>query len=214
MDEASRRRASRISCSPTRSYDWRLQNKLGGEPRFSAQGRADIGADGDREGSFNVPENTRAAAAAPVRFLHGDHGHQSADGRRALGISRAQLGLLPRHPPHARRGARGRRAAAANRRRARRTARPLPEPVEAEVKLTRIDWQTNRVEEADEAENFRSEPIMQLIGQAAADDREARAEGQQVAAGRPGQKRHVASRRRSRASISSPPWRAMRRGAT
>ena len=42
---------------------------------------------------------------------------------------------------------------------------PLPEAVEATVKLTRINWQTNRVEDADEADNFRSQPLFQLAGE-------------------------------------------------
>ena len=42
---------------------------------------------------------------------------------------------------------------------------PMLEPVLADVKLTRIEWQTNRVQEADAADNFRSEPQMQFVGQ-------------------------------------------------
>ena len=66
----------------------------------------------------------------------------------------------------------------------------MPEPVQAEVKLTRIDWQTNRVEEADEADNFRSEPLMQLVGSVADHHRQARAERQQMGTRGAGQKGH------------------------
>lgn len=50
-------------------FDWRLQQKLGGEPRFSAQGRADVGADGAVKVAFNVPQNTRMPQPRRVRFL-------------------------------------------------------------------------------------------------------------------------------------------------
>ena len=144
-------------------FDWRLQQKLGGEPRFSAQGRADIGADGTVKVSFNVPQNTRLPQPRRVRFLSEitDINQQTVAERSEFlaHSSDFYLGIM-RMPEVMREG----EALPLQLVAVRTDGTPTPFSVAAEVSLTRIEWQTNRVEDADEAENFRSEPLTQLIG--------------------------------------------------
>ncbi len=146
-------------------FDWRLQQKLGGEPRFSVQGNADIGADGTSKVSFNVPQNTRLPQPRRVRFTcEITDINQQTVAERADFLAHSSdfyLGIM-RMPDVMREGEALPLQVVA----VRTDGTPNPDPVEVTVKLTRIDWQTNRVEDADEAENFRSEPITQLIGQA------------------------------------------------
>jgi uncharacterized protein YfaS (alpha-2-macroglobulin family) len=145
-------------------FDWRLQQKLGGEPRFSVQGRADLGADGASKVSFNVPQNTRLPQPRRVKFTcEITDINQQTVAERADFLAHSSdfyLGIM-RMPEVMREG----EALPLQLVAVRTDGTPAPDPVEATVKLTRIDWQTNRVEDADEAENFRSEPITQLIGQ-------------------------------------------------
>ncbi len=146
-------------------FDWRLQQKIGGEPRFSAQGRADIGAEGVAKVSFNVPQNTRLPQPRRVRFLSEitDINQQTVAERAEFLAHSSDFYLgIGRMPEVMREGDALPLQIVA----VRTDGTPNPEPVETTVKLTRIEWQTNRMEDADEAENFRSEPIMQLIGQA------------------------------------------------
>ncbi len=144
--------------------DWRLQQKLGGEPRFSAQGRADIGADGAVKVAFSVPQNSRMPQPRRVRFLTEitDINQQTVAERTEFLAHSSDFYLgIARMPDVVREGEKLPLQLIA----VRTDGTPNPEPVEATVKLTRLDWQTNRMEDADEAENFRSEPITQLIGQ-------------------------------------------------
>ena len=145
--------------------DWRLQQKLGGEPRFSAQGRADIGAEGAVKISFNVPQNTRLPQPRRVRFLSEitDINQQTVSERADFLAHSSGFYLgIRRMPEVVREGDALPLQIVA----VRTDGTPTPDGIEATVKLTRIEWQTNPVEDADEAENFRSEPITQLIGQA------------------------------------------------
>ncbi len=145
--------------------DWRLQQKLGGEPRFSAQGRADVGVDGAVKVAFSVPQNTRMPQPRRVKFLTEitDINQQTVAERTEFLAHSSDFYLgIRRMPEVVREGEKLPLQVVA----IRTDGTPNPEPIEATVKLTRIEWQTNRVEDADEAENFRSEPITQLIGQA------------------------------------------------
>jgi uncharacterized protein YfaS (alpha-2-macroglobulin family) len=146
-------------------FDWRLQQKLGGEPRFSAQGRADIGADGAVKVSFNVPQNTRLPQPRRVRFLSEitDINQQTVAERSEFLAHSSDFYLgIRRMPDVLREGDALPLQVVA----VRTDGTPTTDAVEATVKLTRIEWQTNRMEDADDAENFRSEPLTQLIGQA------------------------------------------------
>ena len=145
-------------------FDWRLQQKLGGETRFSVQGKGDIGADGTAKVSFNVPQNTRMPQPRRVRFTCEitDINQQTVAEREDFlaHSSDFYLGIM-RMPDVMHEG----EALPLQLVAVRTDGTPAPDSVEATVKLTRIEWQTNRVEDADEAENFRSEPLTQLIGQ-------------------------------------------------
>ena len=145
-------------------FDWRLQQKLGGEPRFSAQGRADIGADGTVKVAFSVPQNTRMPQPRRVRFLSEitDINQQTVAERSEFLAHSSDFYLgIRRMPEVVREGDALPLQIVA----VRTDGTPNPDAVQTTVKLTRIEWQTNRMEDADDAENFRSEPITQLIGQ-------------------------------------------------
>ncbi len=146
-------------------FDWRLLQKLGGEPRFSAQGRADIGADGSVKVAFSVPQNSRMPQPRRVRFLTEitDINQQTVAERAEFLAHSSDFYLGIRQMPEV---VREGDALPLQVVAIRTDGTPNPEPVEATVKVTRIEWQTNRVEDADDSENFRSEPITQLIGQA------------------------------------------------
>jgi uncharacterized protein YfaS (alpha-2-macroglobulin family) len=145
-------------------FDWRLVQKFSGEPRFSAQGRADLGADGTAKASFTVPQNSRMPQPRRVRFLSEvtDINQQTvAEQTEFLAHSSDFYLGIRRMPDVIREG----EVLPVQLVAVRTDGTPMPDPIEATVKLTRVEWQTNRVEDADEAENFRSEPITQLIGQ-------------------------------------------------
>ena len=145
-------------------FDWRLQQKFGGEPRFSAQGRSDLAEDGTAKVSFTVPQNTRMPQPRRVKFLSEitDINQQTVSERADFLAHSSDFYLgIRRMPEVVREG----EALPLQIIAVRTDGTPEQQPVEATVKLTRIEWQTNRVEDADEAENFRSEPLTQFIGQ-------------------------------------------------
>ena len=144
-------------------YDWRLENKLSGTNRFSAQGRIDLGAAGNAAVSFTVPVNPQLPQPREVRFVTEvtDLNQQTVAERQEFIAHSSDFYLGIRRMPEV---VRAGDALPLQIIAVRNDGTPFPDSVQAEVKLTRIDWQTNRVEEADEAENFRSEPLMQLVG--------------------------------------------------
>lgn len=144
--------------------DWRLEQKLGGETRFSAGGKLELGADGAAKVAFTVPGNTKLPQPRQVRFLCEvtDINQQTVAETTAFTAHSSEFYLgIQRFPEVLREGEKLPLQVIA----VRTDGTALQEQIAADVKLTRIDWQTNRVEEADEADNFRSEPLMQLIGQ-------------------------------------------------
>ena len=143
--------------------DWRLETKLSGSTGFSAQGRVDIGEAGVANVSFTVPPNTKLPQPRRLRFTTEitDLNQQTVAERAEFVVHSSDFYLgIYRMPEVVREGEPLPIQVIA----VRNDGTPSPETIEAEVKLTRIDWQTNRVEEADEADNFRSEPLMQLVG--------------------------------------------------
>lgn len=143
--------------------DWRLETKLSGSTTFSAQGRVDVNQTGGATVSFTVPGNSKLPQPRRVRFTTEvtDLNQQTVAERSEFLAHSSDFYLgIRRMPEVVREGEVLPLQIVA----ARNDGTPLPDAVQAEVKLTRIDWQTNRVEEADEADNFRSEPLMQLAG--------------------------------------------------
>lgn len=146
-------------------YDYRLEQKLSGATTFSAQGKVDIGAGGVSKVSFIVPGNAKLPQPRQVRFTSEitDLDQQTVAERTEFTAHSSEFYLgLRRMPDVVREG----EALPIQLIAVRNDGSPMLEPVQADVKLTRIEWQTNRVEEADDAENFRSEPQMQFVGQA------------------------------------------------
>ena len=137
-------------------YDWRLQEKMGGEPRFSAQDKMDI-ADGAAKATFNIPGNAKLPQPRQVKFLAEitDINQQTVAERAEFLVHSSDFYLGVKHLPDVVRegdtlplqvvavGVDG---------------KPVAQSVDASVKVTRVEWQTNRVEDADDADNFRSEP--------------------------------------------------------
>ena len=107
-------RGSRILSLPTALADWRLENKLSGSNRFSAQGRIDLSAKGTAAVSVTVPRNPKLPQPRRVRFSTEitDLNQQTVAERSEF--RRAQLRLLSRLAAHARRGPRRRRRCRCN----------------------------------------------------------------------------------------------------
>ena len=142
---------------------------MSGSTRFSAQGRVDLTENGTAAVSFNVPGNAKMPQPRRVRFTTEitDLNQQTVAEREEFLAHSSDFYLgLRRMPEVVREGEPLPLQIIA----VRNDGTPMPEAVQAEVKLTRIDWQTNRVEEADDADNFRSEPLMQLVAVCADDD--------------------------------------------
>ncbi len=145
-------------------FDWRLEEKLGSTKEFSAQGKVDLGEGGMEKIALKVPGNVKMPTPRRVRVLCEitDLNQQTVTERSEFTAHSSDFYLgLHTMADVVREGD----ALPLQLIAVRTDGTPLPEPVEATVKLTRINWQTNRVQDADEADNFRSEPLMQLVGE-------------------------------------------------
>lgn len=137
-------------------YDWRLQEKMGGEARYSAQDKMDI-AQGAAKAKFTIPGNTKLPQPRQVKFLAEitDINQQTVAERQEFLVHSSDFYLgVKKLPDVVREGDKLPIQVIA----VKADGTPENQPVDASVKVTYVDWQTNRVEDADEADNFRSEP--------------------------------------------------------
>lgn len=144
--------------------DWRLLTKFNGEPAFTVQEKVALGTGGTGLATVTIPPNAKLPQPRKVRFLTEitDINQQTVAERTEFIAHSSDFYLgVQEMPDVVREGDKLPVQVVAIR------ADGLPEPqaIEATVKLTRIDWQTNRVEEADEADNFRSEPQVTVVSE-------------------------------------------------
>lgn len=142
--------------------DYRLERHLGRNSAFSKQGKADLDPQGSTKVEVSVPLNAKAPQPRTVRMLAEvtDINQQTVSNSRAfiqhssdfyLGV-RTFRTLL--HEGE---------AVPLDVIAVRTDGTPTTEPVKVEVQLTRIDWQTNRVETGSEATEYRNEAKLELV---------------------------------------------------
>ncbi len=144
--------------------DWRLKEKFAGKSEYSEQGKIALPDGGTATITAQVPVNTAMPQPRFVRLTAEitDLNQQTVAERQTFTMHSSEFYLGIRKMPEV---VREGEALPVQVIAIRNDGQPMKDSLETTVKLTRIEWQTNRVEDADEAENFRSEPISQFIGQ-------------------------------------------------
>jgi uncharacterized protein YfaS (alpha-2-macroglobulin family) len=144
--------------------DWRLREKFAGKNDYSEQGKIALPDGGEATITAQVPLNTAMPQPRFVRITAEvtDINQQTIAERQTFTMHSSEFYLGIRKMPEV---VREGQALPVQVVAVRSDGQPMKDSVETTVKLTRVEWQTNRVEDADESENFRSEPSMQFIGQ-------------------------------------------------
>lgn len=144
--------------------DWRLREKFAGKNEYSDQGKIVLADGGTATITAQVPLNVAIPQPRFVRLTAEvtDINQQTIAERQTFTMHSSEFYLGIRSMPEVlREGDTLPLQVIA----VRNDGQPMKDAIETTVKLTRVEWQTNRVEDADEAENFRSEPVMQFISQ-------------------------------------------------
>jgi uncharacterized protein YfaS (alpha-2-macroglobulin family) len=141
--------------------DYRLEGQLGRRSYFTTQGKADLDTQGSAMIAATVPLNAKAPQPRAIRVLTEvtDINQQTVSNSRTFTQHSSDFYL----------GFREFRALLHEGEAVplevvavRTDGTPTPEPVKVDVQLTRIDWQTNRVETEDEATEYRNEAKLEL----------------------------------------------------
>jgi uncharacterized protein YfaS (alpha-2-macroglobulin family) len=154
--------AAFVFCDAIRDYD--LNEKLDRVAHFSDQGKVDLDNGGKAVVASVIPVNTKAPQPRLAHLLCEitDVDEQSVSQSADFTIHSSDFYLGIRH---------GRDVIHEGGNlpvdviAVRTDGTPTPEPVEATVRLTRVDWQTNRVETAGYASEYRNEPRFELVSQ-------------------------------------------------
>ena len=144
--------------------DWRLREKFSGKADYSEQGKLALPDGGTATITAQVPINTTMPQPRFVRLTAEvtDLNQQTIAERQTLTMHSSEFYLgIRKMPEVVREGETLPLQVVA----VRNDSKPMSDSVETTVKLTRIEWQTNRVEDADQSENFRSEPLTQFVAQ-------------------------------------------------
>ncbi len=151
-------------CNAIRDYE--LNERLDRSAHFSEQGKVDLDAQGAARVTTAIPPNAKAPQPRSAHLLceitdlNQQTVSQSAD--FTIHSSDFYLGLRrPRGVVHEREKLPVDLIAV------RTDGTPMPDPVEATVRLTRVEWQNNRVETAGGAVEYRHEARFELVSQAA-----------------------------------------------
>ena len=165
-------------------HDYRLNEQLARVSHFSEEGKADIGAEGVATVATTIPLNTKAPQPRSARLLCEitDINQQTVSEASQFTIHSSDFYLGMRR---LRGVVRSGEALPIDVIAVRTDGTPTPEPVTATLRLTRIDWQTNRVETAGNGSEYRNEPRYELVSQAVVKTRPLMKDGGkwQVAAG-------------------------------
>ena len=191
--------------------DYRLNRVLDRASHFADQGKLDLGADGTANVATTVPLNPKAPQPRSARLLCEvtDLNQQTVSqaGEFMLHSSDFYLGIGDL-PEVVQKGDTLPIPLVA----VRTDGTPKPEPVAAKLRVTRIDWQNNRVVTDEDASEYQTEPIFKLITEQRRQNAARRGEGAQVAGRR--RTRPPPSSRASPASTCSKPRRRTRPAAT
>lgn len=143
-------------------HDYRLRRALGRQSHFADQGKLELGADGSvlvastAQLNPKAPQPRTATLLAEVTDLNQQTVSKSAE--FPLHSSDFYLGLGPL-PEVVRTGDALPLALVA----VRTDGTPAPVPVASKLRLTRIDWQNNRIVTDEESSEYQSEPLYKLV---------------------------------------------------
>jgi alpha-2-macroglobulin len=144
-------------------HDHELRDFLGRESHFSTQGKVALDDKGGATVEADVPLNTKSPQPRAVRVLAEvtDIDQQTVSQSRSFTLDSSDFYL----------GLRDFRALLHEKEplpleviAVRTDGTPMPEPVSVEATLKRIDWQNNRVENENNATEYRNEPKFEVIG--------------------------------------------------
>ena len=157
-------------------HDSDLNEELERHSHFSQEGKAEIDAEGRAKVATTIPLNTKAPQPRSARLLCEitDVNQQTVSEASAFTIHSSDfyLGL-----GRSRAAVRAGEVMPIDVVAVRTDGTPTPEPVTATLRLTRIDWQTNRVETAGNGSEYRNEPRYELVSQATVKTRAVAKEG-------------------------------------
>ncbi len=150
-------------CDAVRNY--RLSEKLDRHSRFSEQGKADLDAQGAATVATVIPLNLKAPQPRTAQLLCEitdlDQQTVSQSSNFTMHSSDFYLGIR-RSRQFVRQG----ETLPVDVIAVRTDGTPTPEPVATIVRLTRVEWETNRVETAGGGSEYRSQPRFELVLQA------------------------------------------------
>jgi uncharacterized protein YfaS (alpha-2-macroglobulin family) len=155
-------------CNAIRDYE--LNEKLDRNSHFSEQGKADLDAQGAAKVATIIPLNAKAPQPRSAELLCEitDLDQQTVSQSADFTIHSSDFYLGIRRP----RGViRQGETLPVDVIAVRTDGTPTPEPVATTVRLTRVDWQNNRVETAGGATEYRHQARFELVSQAAVQTR-------------------------------------------
>ncbi len=156
--------------------DYELNQRLDRLSHFSEEGKAEIDAEGGAKVATTIPLNKKAPQPRAARLLCEitDLDQQTVSEASSFTIHSSDFYLGLRRQ----RGAvRAGEALPIDVIAVRTDGTPTPEPVTATLRLTRIDWQTNRVETAGNGSEYRNEARYELVSQAVVKTRTMKKDG-------------------------------------
>ena len=146
--------------------DYELNNKLGRVSHFSEQGKADLDAQGGAKVATTIPLNPKAPQPRSAHLLCEitDLDQQTVSQSSDFTIHSSDFYLGIRHASDVIHEG---DALPVDVIAVRTDGTPTPEPVDATIRLTRIEWQTNQVETAGGASEYRNQAHIEFVSQAA-----------------------------------------------
>ncbi len=155
-------------CSNIANY--RLEQVLNRAGHFAQQGKADLDAEGIATIAATIPINAKAPQPRTARVLCEitDLDQQTVSEASTVTVHSSDFYLGVRRPKAV---VREGEAIPAEVIAIRPDGTPMPESVSVTLRLTRIDWQTNRIEGAGHSDEYRSEPRFVLAASTTANTR-------------------------------------------
>ena len=149
-------------CNSIRNYD--LNQKLGRFAHFSEQGKVDLDAQGTAPVATTIPLNTKAPEPRVAHLLCEitDLDQQTVSQSSDFTIQSSDFYLGIRHEQEV---VHAGEAVPVDVIAVRTDGTPTPQPVEATVRLTRVVWQTNDVQTAGGASEYRSQPHFEFVSE-------------------------------------------------
>ncbi|MDB6149291.1 MAG: Large extracellular alpha-helical protein [Chthoniobacter sp.] len=144
--------------------DYRLQRALDRRSHFADQGKLELGEDGSTKVETTFPLNSKAPQPRTARLLCEitDLNQQTVSEQSSATVHSSDFYLGLRTLPEV---VRSGDALPIDLIAVRTDGTPLPEPVPTTLRLTRIDWQNNRIETDEDTSESQSTPLPKLIAE-------------------------------------------------